>query len=166
MDKEKRAADWPIKPGVVVGHSSDGENAFDLGVEVGLTPETSLYIGEVSAETLSDYGVTVPFQGHWLCYRTATELRPIALMARGDGWDGHVDMARIIGQAICVARLLGNTEAKVEIATGGGGDTITDGDTPARLMVDLCAGLRDSTLSKGRMAVMTARAQVMVDRGL
>lgn len=97
MDNEKRAADWPIKPGLVVVHTSDGEGMSpDVGIELGLSDTASLYIGEVANETLADYGVKVPFAGWWVCLRTATELQPLALTCQSaDGNEADTLIAMI-----------------------------------------------------------------------
>lgn len=100
MDNEKRAADWPIKPGAIIGHSSDGESPFDVAIEVGLSEEASLYIGEVAKETLEEYGVKVPFAGWYVCLRTATELRPVAMTCQGADGDEGEELARFISAAI------------------------------------------------------------------
>lgn len=110
MDTEKRAADWPIKPGRIIGHSIDGMTPYDVAVEVGLTSDASLYIGEVASETLADYGVKVPFAGWWICIRTETELRPVALTCQGADGDEAGDLARIIAQAVTEARTAAATE--------------------------------------------------------
>lgn len=157
MDNEKRASDWPIEPGRIVGHSSDGEAPCDVGVEVGLGPDASIYIGEVSAETLADYGVKVPFAGWWVCLRTAKELRPLALTAQGaDGGEAE-DLAHAIGAAIRAALWRPSDVAAVKPQP-------EEQDTPAKVLSDLCG-----KMDKGgppSFHDLSVRAKALVDRGL
>lgn len=128
MDKEKRASDWPIKPGLVVVHTSDGEGMSpDVGIELGLSDNASLYIGEVANDTLADYGVKVPFAGWWVCLRTATELQPLALTCQSaDGNEADTLIATI-------SAAISKAEERGKVA---GAD-----ETEARLLVDFSAQL-------------------------
>lgn len=160
MDKEKRASDWPIQPGVIVNHTSDGSgNSPDVGVEVGLTGLESLYIGEVSSATLGEYGIDVPLSGWWVCIRTATELRPIALTCNwSDGIEAE-ELVSSVSKAIRVSRRAAGQEdrshgdrnvapvapkteaafrAMAEALVGHSSNTILPTDSPASVISDLC----------------------------
>ncbi len=158
MDKEKRASDWPIEAGRIIGHSSDGEAQADVAIEVGLGPTASIYIGEVSSETLADYGVKVPFAGWWVCLRTATELRPLALTAQGaDGGEAE-DLARAISMAIRTALWRPSDLALANKAEKQ--------DTPATLLRDLCERLCNGGPGWGDFEAMKYRAVALIARGM
>lgn len=103
MDKEKRAADWQIRPGQIVAHTTDGEAPSpDIGIEVGLYPGVSLYIGELARQTLFDAGVKVPAAtaGWWLALEANGETVPLALTCQGPDGEEPFMLVRAIRTAI------------------------------------------------------------------
>lgn len=110
MDKEKRAADWQIRPGQIVAHTTDGEAPSpDIGIEVGLYPGVSLYIGELARQTLFDAGVKVPAAtaGWWLALEANGETVPLALTCQGPDGEEPFMLVRAIRTAIMRAQVQG-----------------------------------------------------------
>lgn len=115
MENQEMKLRPPISPGEIIPHTSDGEGVSpDVGIEVGLWVGTSLYIGEVSKETLAENDITVPFAGWWVCVMTKDELRPVALTCQGPDGDEATVLADTVSRAIRRAYQRGRRDEAAE----------------------------------------------------
>lgn len=99
------------RAGEICWHSSEAEGGPDIGIEVGLTESESLYVGELSRETLIEAGVSPEVvdgvSGAWVSIVDDQGIRVLAFTASTQDGDEARDLVYAIANAIAFAKEAG-----------------------------------------------------------